>query len=87
MTRKATSIEILPDYQLRVDRNDGSSIVLDLAPYLEKGVFRALRDTKILAQVTLDPLGGAEWPCGASLPPELLAAEHSPASGRSLQRS
>ena len=87
MNRKATSVEILPGYQLRVGRNDGSTIVLDLGPYLDKGVFRALRDPEILSQVKLDPLGGAEWPCGASLPPELLAAERSPAGGKALQRS
>jgi hypothetical protein len=87
MKRKATSVEALPDLQLRVFRNDGSTLILDLKPYLERGVFRGLREPGMLAEAKLDPLGGVEWPCGASLPPELLAADHSPATGKALQRS
>jgi hypothetical protein len=87
MKRKATSIEILADFQLQVVRDDGSTLVLDLKPYLGRGVFRSLLEPGMLSQVRLDPLGGVEWTCGASLPPELLAADHAPAGGKALQRS
>ena len=87
MKRKATSIEVLPDFQLRVLRNDGSTLILDLRPYLDRGVFRSLQEPGMLGKGKLDPLGGVEWPCGASLPPELLAADHSPTGSKALQRS
>lgn len=79
MKRKATAADILQERFLRVLRDDGTTIVVDLRPYLGRGVFRALQDPEFAAKVSIDALGGAEWPNGASLPPELLAADHTPA--------
>jgi hypothetical protein len=75
MSRKAVSARVSQARHLEVSRSDGTSIVIDLEPYLERGIFRALEDPELLAQVRIDRLGGAEWPNGASLPPELLAAD------------
>jgi len=75
MKRKATSAQVLPGHLLEVCRDDGTIVVVDLTPYLSRGIFRALADPAFAARVTIDKLGGAEWPNGASLPPELLAMD------------
>jgi hypothetical protein len=75
MPRKATSARARSNFKLEVSRSDGSSIVIDVAAYLDRGVFRDLRDEELFNQVTIDAAGGAEWPNGASLPPELLAVD------------
>ena len=76
MQRRAISARIVSGTSLEVCRNDHSQVVIDLLPYLDKGVVRALQDAGLLGSVEIDALGGAEWPNRASLPPKLLAAEY-----------
>jgi hypothetical protein len=75
--RRATGAVAVDGHLLDVSRSDGSTVTVDVKPYMALGVFRALRDPSLFCQVQVDPLGGAEWPNGASLPPELLSADQS----------
>lgn len=66
------AIRPLPGYILSVEFADGSEHTLQLADRLDRGVFAALKDPELFNQVSMDDLGGAEWPNGASLSPEFL---------------
>jgi hypothetical protein len=75
MKRRAVSAKLLDGHVLEVTRSDDSIICIDLAPYVNRGVFQPLQDVAFARLVAIDAVGGAEWPNGASLPPELLAAD------------
>jgi len=79
--RKATSAIARPGHLLEVRRSDGSCVLVDVTPYLRYGIFRDLEDELVFSKVRIDAAGGAEWPNGASLSPELLAADEPAAAG------
>lgn len=60
-TPKLTSVVPLEDYSLLVDFENGEQRCFDMTPYLDKGVFRELRDRDYFAKVRLI-FGGVQWP-------------------------
>lgn len=60
-TPKLTSVVPLEDYSLLIDFENGEQRIFDLTPYLDKGVFRELRDRNYFAKVRLI-FGGVQWP-------------------------
>jgi hypothetical protein len=61
VTPRITQVEPLPSYRLHVRFANGEARLFDVSPYLDKGIFRELRDEGYFKRVR--PIwGGVEWP-------------------------
>jgi hypothetical protein len=69
-----TVVKPLPDYRIYVETKDGRRGIFDMTPYLERGVFRELRDVAYFEQVGI-VLGAVTWPHEQDIAPETLLAE------------
>jgi Protein of unknown function (DUF2442) len=77
MTPKITHIEACPDHRLRVGFENGEARLFDVTPYLDKGIFRELRDEAYFQRVR--PVrGGVEWPHEQDLSADTLYCAGSP---------
>ena len=71
------ALSVLPDWQLAVTFNDGSSGIVDVSALVQgpdAGVFEALRDPAFFATAYLD-CGTVAWPNGADLAPDAMHKE------------
>ena len=66
-----TSVEVLPNYQLRLVFDTGESKVFDVTPYLDWGIFKRLRNVNLFRQVYIS-FGTIAWPGDLDLDPEML---------------
>ncbi|OHB69033.1 MAG: hypothetical protein A2W23_02395 [Planctomycetes bacterium RBG_16_43_13] len=68
------NVRPLSDFKLAITFEDGAEKLFDAKPYLEKGIFRELKDEKLFnsVHVSFDTI---EWDNGADLDPELLFTE------------
>lgn len=71
------SVRPLPDYRIYIELGDGRKGVFDLKPYLDRGVFRELRDIDYFNRVGI-VLGAVTWPNQQDIAPETLIAEMRP---------
>jgi hypothetical protein len=70
---RVTGFEVLEDYRVRVEFDDGVVRTIDFAPVLEGDLFGPLRDPGLFRQVTLDPEAHTlVWPNGADFDPATL---------------
>lgn len=71
-------VKPLAGYKLLLTFENDEEKVFDMNPFLDKGVFKQLRDTKLFngVHVSFDTI---EWTNGADLCPEILYAESTPA--------
>ena len=60
-----------PDYTLTLTFANGEVKVFDVKPYLDKGIFRELRDKSLFTSVKLI-LGSIQWQNGQDLCPDML---------------
>lgn len=67
-------IKALSNYRIYVEIENGRRGVFDMKPYLDRGVFRELRNTHYFDQVGI-LLGAVTWPHGQDIAPESLLAE------------
>jgi hypothetical protein len=67
------NVQPLPDYQLLLTFANGEKAIFDVKPYLDKGVFSALRDESLFKSVRVS-FDTVEWGNGADLCPEVLYA-------------
>ncbi len=67
-------VEVLDGYCLRLGFDDGTEGVVDVARMVPfEGVFAALKDRGVFAQVRVDAeLGTIVWPNGADIDPTVL---------------
>ena len=63
----------LPDYSLYVELEDGTCGEFDLKPYLDRGIFRELRDVSYFNQVGV-VFGALTWPNDQDIAPDTLIA-------------
>ncbi|RLD54584.1 MAG: DUF2442 domain-containing protein [Bacteroidetes bacterium] len=49
------------NYQLSIELSNGRSGVFDVSPYIEKGIFKELKDSNYFSQVKI-LFGGVGWP-------------------------
>lgn len=73
---RVTAVEALPEFRLRVAFADGLTGTVDLSRLVhspEAGVFAALADPALFAQVTLD-YGAVSWPGDLDLAPDAMHA-------------
>lgn len=71
------ALSVLPEWQLAVTFNDGSSGIVDISALVngaDAGVFEALRDPAFFATAYLD-CGAVTWPNGADLAPDAMYKE------------
>ena len=57
--KKITSVEVLPNHQLRLRYNDGVDGVVDLSTEVGQGVFAPWKDAKVFASVKVERGGRA----------------------------
>jgi hypothetical protein len=78
-----TRVAPLPGYRLYVELRDGTKGVFHVAPYLDKGVLRQLRDVHYFRRVDI-VMGAITWPDGQDVAPETLLAELVPVTDKEL---
>jgi hypothetical protein len=78
-----TTVKPLPDYQIYVEIENGRKGVFDLKPYLDRGVFRELRDVHYFNQVGI-LFGAVTWPNEQDIAPETLLSDMRPVELASL---
>lgn len=66
-------VRALPQHRIHVRLKDGREGVFNLAPYLDRGLFRELRDPNYFNQVGI-VLGAVTWPHQQDIAPETLLA-------------
>ncbi len=77
MTPKITHVEARPGHRVRVGFENGETRLSDVTPYLDKGVFRQLRDEAYFQRV--QPVrGGVEWPHEQDLSADTLYCAGTP---------
>lgn len=70
---RVTSFEIVADYTIRVEFDDGSEQIIDFRPVLYGEMWGPLQDLTLFNQVQLDPVARTlTWPNGADFDPETL---------------
>jgi hypothetical protein len=67
-------VKPLSDYRIYVEINDGRKGIFDMKPYLDRGVFKELRDVQYFNRVGI-VLGAVTWPNEQDIAPETLVAE------------
>lgn len=68
------------EYRLYVEIEDGRRGIFDMKPYLERGVFRELKDERYFRRVGI-LYGAVTWPHEQDIAPETLLAEMTPLAG------
>lgn len=74
------SVKSLPDYRIELRFENGEVRVLDMASYLDFGVFAELRDEELFKTVRVC-FDSVEWGNGADLCPEALYENSQPIDG------
>jgi hypothetical protein len=70
---RVTNHEIVADYTLRVEFDDGTEQIIDFRPVLYGEMWGPLQDLTLFNQVQLDPVAHTlTWPNGADFDPETL---------------
>ena len=71
MTPRVIKVKVEPEFCLDVQFENGESGVLDMKPYLDFGVFRALQAQTRFAEAVV-AFGTIEWPGGLDLDPAFV---------------
>jgi hypothetical protein len=58
---KVISVEPMKDYLLKVKLSNGKCGIFDVKPYLDKGIFKELKDSQYFKSVKI-AFGGIMWP-------------------------
>lgn len=70
---KVTNFEVVDDYTIRVEFDDGTEQVIDFKPVLHGEMWGPLQELKFFNKVELDPVAQTlTWPNGADFDPETL---------------
>jgi hypothetical protein len=65
-------IKALDDYKIWVKFNDGEEKVIDILPFLKKGIAKDLLDINKFNEVKIDSGGGIYWSNGYDFCPNYL---------------
>ena len=71
MIPDVTNFEILDDYRIQVTLSNGSKGVFDVKPYLDRGIFKELKDYNYFKRARLE-LGTITWPNEQDFSPETI---------------
>jgi len=64
-------VQAQPDYRLLLEFENGERRLFDMNPYLDKGVFRTIRDPNLFSAARID-YGTVTWPGEIDMAPETL---------------
>ena len=67
-------VKPLSEYRIYVEVADGRKGIFDMKPYLDRGVFRELKDVNYFNQVGI-LFGAVTWPHEQDIAPETLISE------------
>jgi hypothetical protein len=70
--RKVKEVTPLAEYKLKILFADGSEKIVNILPFIGKGISAALRDPDFFEQVAIDSSGGIYWPNGYDFCPNFL---------------
>jgi len=82
----AKAVEALPDFRLLITFENGEERVFEVRAYLDKGIFRELKDVSLFQSVCIS-FDTVEWPNGASICPETLYEDSVPVEAARLEAS
>ena len=82
----AKAVKALSDFRLLITFKNGEERIFDVAEYLDKGVFRELRDVSLFQSACIS-FETVEWANGASICPETLYQDSVPAEAARLKTS
>lgn len=71
------TVKPLPNFRIYVEIEDGRKGIFDLSPYLDRGIFRELRNVHYFNQVGI-LFGAVTWPNEQDIAPETLLSEMLP---------
>ncbi len=71
---KVISVDPMDNYKLKIELSDGRKGVFDVLPYVEKGVFRELKDERYFRSVR-PAYRGVIWPHEQDFSPETIQCE------------
>jgi len=74
MNPRVKKVSPNPDYTISLTFENGEKKIFDVKPYLEKGIFRELKDLKIFNSVK-PLLGSVQWKGGQDFCPDTLYLE------------
>jgi len=69
----ATLVRPLDDFRIYVELQDGKKGIFDMKPYLDKGVFRELKNINYFREVFIS-FGAITWPNEQDIAPETLVS-------------
>lgn len=69
---RVVSVKPLENYMLEIEFADGLRKVIDIRPFVGKGISAALQDEAYFRKVTLEDGGGIAWPNGFDFCPNFL---------------
>jgi len=72
--KRVTSVKANDDFTLDLDFGDGKRRRFDTKPYLDKGIFKQLRDVEYFRRVTI-AYGTVQWQNQQDFAPETLFVE------------
>ena len=61
MNPSVRSVKPLANYKLHIEFTNGEHKIFDVSPFLEKGIFRELKDHQYFQKVRV-AFGAVEWP-------------------------
>jgi len=74
MNPRVKDVKPNPDYTITLLFDNGETRIFDVKPYLDKGIFRELRDKKVFYSVR-PFLGSVQWQNGQDFCPDTLYLE------------
>lgn len=84
MNPAVIDVEPLKDYKLRLIFEGGEVRLFDMAPYLERGVFKQLQDENLFREAYVE-FGSVEWPGGQGLSYDTLYLKSVPVTVSSVE--
>ena len=69
---RVSSVKPLEDYLLEIEFDDGLRKVVDIRPFIGKGISALLKDEAYFRQVFIEEGGGIAWPNGYDFCPNFL---------------
>ena len=71
MIPDVTNFEILTDHRIKVTLSNGKKGIFDVKPYLDRGIFKELRDYSYFKRVRIE-FGTLTWPNEQDFSPETI---------------
>ncbi|MFH1258363.1 MAG: DUF2442 domain-containing protein [Elusimicrobiota bacterium] len=63
--------EVLSDYKIKITLSNGNKGIFDIKPYLEKGIFKELKDYNYFKEARIE-YGTITWPHEQDFSPETI---------------